>query len=200
MGPVERPGVAVPHVGGELQQLLEAAEAFRSRFERQADHGGLVGVVAGADAEPGSAAGEHVEGGDGLDQQRGRADRRPGDHRAEPHRIGGGGEEPEGGVGLEHRFVDAGGGVHLQEVVGDPEGVHPGLVDRSGQVHQVRGDVGRPAGPGVVGDGDAELHGCSTGVSAKVGCRAASAAMAASVERAVTPKWRRTNIEVPLAR
>ncbi len=133
----ERSGVAVPHVGGELEELFEAAEALGRGFERQAEIGGLVGLVAGAHTEPRPTAREHVEGGHDLDQECGRAHGRPGDHGAELHGRGRGGEEAEGGVGLEHRFVDAGGGVHLQEVVGDPQGVETGLVDGAGQLRQM---------------------------------------------------------------
>jgi hypothetical protein len=65
---LERGIVAGPHPGRDLQRLLEPIESLGHRRQRQAQ--GLRLLAAGADPEPRPATGEHVEGGDGLDQQR----------------------------------------------------------------------------------------------------------------------------------
>src|SRR5262249_21364195 len=56
----------------------------------------------------------------------------------------------EGGVGLEHRPVGGGVRVGLDEVIGDPQGVHAGLVGRAGDLTE--------AGAVVVRDADADAH------------------------------------------
>ena len=94
----------------------------------------LVLLVPGADAEPGAAAGQHVERGHRLDQQRGLAEGDRADHGAQAYPLADGGEVAEGGVGLEHRPVGGGVRVGLDEVVGDPQGVHAGLVGRAGDL------------------------------------------------------------------
>jgi len=60
--------IASPHRQREAQCLLQPLESFANGGERQAHRGRLPLVVSGSDPEPGPPAGEHVEGGDGLDQ------------------------------------------------------------------------------------------------------------------------------------
>lgn len=155
---MERATIAGPHVAGELQQLLEAHEPLGGGLERQPGHRGLVGLVAGPDAEPRPPTGEHVERGDHLDDQGWRPDQRPHDHGAEANRTGRRGQKPEGRVHLEHRFVDRRVRIHLQEVIGDPHRIQPGAVDSVGELDQSGGQAGGIVSPGVVGDGDAQLH------------------------------------------
>ena len=202
-GSVERSDVVVPQVRGELQQLLEQHEPFGGALEPQPGHGRLVGLVAGAHTQPGAAAGEHVERGDDLDEQRGRTDRRPRDHGAELHRVGHRSEVPERGVGLEHRFVDGRGRVHLQEVIGDPQRVDARTVDPARQVDQVATECVRAVGPRVVGEADAELHVPSDderGVRANTGWWSASATTASSDDVEVMSNCDRTNRAVGIAR
>ncbi len=54
-----------------LERLLEAHEALLERREGDAKSAALRFIPAGADAEPGAAAGQHIQAGDDLDQEAG---------------------------------------------------------------------------------------------------------------------------------
>jgi hypothetical protein len=95
----------------------------------------------------GPTTGEHVEGGDRLDEQAGRAEGDGGDHGTEPDATGAGPQETEGGVGLEHRLGQRARRVGLQQVVGHPQRVDAELVRRACHVAQPRRDLGRTARP-----------------------------------------------------
>lgn len=163
----ERGPVAVPQMSGQPEQLFETTEPLRGGLERQAHHRRFVLAIADPQTQPRPAARQHVQGGDGLDEQRRWSDRRRRDHRPQLDALRRRGHVGKGRVGLEHRFVDRGGRVHLQQVVGDPERVEAGPVDLLGEVGDLTGQRGRLAGPRVVGEGDAELH--DIGVSANTG-------------------------------
>jgi hypothetical protein len=107
-------------------------------------------LVPGADAQPGAAAGEHVERGHRLDQQRWLAEGDRADHGAQAYPPAGGGEVTEDGVGLEHRPIGGSVGVGLDEVIGDPHRVRPGLVGRVGDLAEV--------GAVVIRHADADTH------------------------------------------
>ena len=145
----ERGVVAGPHPGRDLQRLLEPLEPLGHRRQRQAHGVGLLAVVAGAEPEPGPPTREHVQGGDRLDQQGRGPEGDPGDHGAEPDPLGLGGQEPQGGVGLQHLGVaGCGGRVGLEQMVGHPDGVDPGLLGGAGQPRQRRAEPARAARPG----------------------------------------------------
>lgn len=63
--------------------FLELAVSVAQWWERDAEPTGFVRVLGGADAQPGAAAGEHVEAGDGLDQDSGMAVAHPRHQSAE---------------------------------------------------------------------------------------------------------------------
>jgi hypothetical protein len=67
--------VAAPHLQADLQGLLEPLEPLADRGERDAQPARLLLVPGGADAEPGTPAGQHVQRGDGLGQVRAEAGR-----------------------------------------------------------------------------------------------------------------------------
>src|SRR5689334_13827349 len=71
-------------------------------------------------------------------------------------------------------------------MVGHPAAVRPRVIGLARQGAEMPGDAVRGIWPGVVGDVDTELHGRR--VSANVGCRGASAAIASSVDAAVTSR------------
>ena len=75
-----------------------------------------------------------VERRDGLGQERRLAVRHAGDERAEPDRLGAGGERAEQRVGLEHLLLGAAEHRELEEVVHHEHGVEAGLLggDRLG--------------------------------------------------------------------
>ena len=78
-----RAGVAGPHLVGDLQRLLQPLEPLGQRAGTARPAQVLALVPGRADAEPGATAGEHVEGGDGLDEDAGMAIGDAGDERAE---------------------------------------------------------------------------------------------------------------------
>jgi hypothetical protein len=59
---------------------------------------------------------------------------------------------------LEHLGVRGAAGVGLDQVVGHPHGVHAGLLGGTGDAGELAADPGRAAGPGVVGDAEADAH------------------------------------------
>ena len=73
--------VAAPHLQADLQRLLEPLEPLRDRRERDAEPAGLLFVPARPDAEPGPAAGQHVERGDDLGEDARLPVDHPGDQR-----------------------------------------------------------------------------------------------------------------------
>jgi hypothetical protein len=159
VGPGERCLVAGPHPGGDLEGFLQPLEPLGNRRQRQAHGLRLLAVVAGPQPQPGPSARQHVQGGDRLDQQGRWPEGHPGDHGAEPHPPGLGGQEPQGGVGLQHLGV-AGrrGRVGLEQVVSHPYGVHPGLVGLAGDPGQPRSKPAGAVRPRVVRDADAHAH------------------------------------------
>ena len=76
--------VGTPHLQADLDSLLEALETLLERRERHSEAEVLALVPGGADAELGSAAGEHVERGDGLRQQARRSIGDAGDEEPQP--------------------------------------------------------------------------------------------------------------------
>ena len=116
-------------------------------------------VVPGcADPQPRSAAGEHVQRGHRL----GKDARVPvGDARhegAEPCRPGVGGQEAEGSVGLQHRFLGSANPPDLEEVVHDPDRVVAGAVGGPGDLGEGGPDLGRTARPCERRNLQSELH------------------------------------------
>jgi hypothetical protein len=158
--PLEPGVVAGPHPGGDLQRLLQPLEPLGDRGHVQAHGRRLLGLVARAQPEPGPSTGEHVEGGDRLDQQGRRPEGHPGDHGAEPDTLGLSGQEPQRGVGLQHLgLAGRGRRVGLEQVVDDPDGVDPGLVGVPDQAGELGSEPSRATGPGVVRHPDADAHG-----------------------------------------
>ena len=150
--------VRVPHLVGDLEGFFEALEALLERGEGHAESVVLAVEPGGADAEPGAAAGEDVEGGDLLRQDARVAIGDAGDHGAEADAGRLAGEVAEGGVGLEH--VVFGGADHgdLEVVVHDPDGVEPGGFGGGGDFGELRAEPGGAAGPGEVGDLKSDFH------------------------------------------
>jgi hypothetical protein len=75
--------VAAPHLQADLQGLLQPLEPLGDRRERDASPRDSSSFQAGADAEPGPAAGQHVQRGDDLGQDARVTVDRPGDQREE---------------------------------------------------------------------------------------------------------------------
>jgi hypothetical protein len=88
--------------------------------EVEAESGVLLLVPGGADAEDGAAAGDHVEGGDHLGEQRRVPVGHAGDERAEPDALRAGGERAEQRVALEDGLVRTAQRGQLPEMVHHP--------------------------------------------------------------------------------
>ena len=154
---LERRGVARPHALRDLQRLLQPLEALGDRRQREPKRARLRLVVARAEAEPGAAAGEHVEGRGGLDQQRGLAVGHRADHRAEPDALRVGGEDsratcrPRASRCPGRWSARPGRGGRPPTGCRCPRRRRPGRCDaRAARARAVR--------PRVVGEGEADLH------------------------------------------
>ncbi len=139
---VEAAVVAVradPHPGAELQGVLKQLVAGGRPREGDAETLTLLPVVTGADAQPGAATGEDVQGGHRL-RQHGRVpevDPRGQGHQPDRARVGG--EEAEGRVRLQARAFGAAHDRVLPQVVADRDAVEASLVGQ-------RRDFGEQAG------------------------------------------------------
>src|SRR5688500_10030513 len=76
--------LALPHAEADLDRLLQHLESLRERWKGKTQTARFFLVPAGADAQHRAAAGEHVEGGNHLGEQRGMAEVNPGHQRHEP--------------------------------------------------------------------------------------------------------------------
>jgi len=133
---------AAPHLQADLQGLLQPFEPLGGRREVQAKPGGF--LLVDADAEPGTVAGQRVQGGHGLGEQAGPAVGHRCHERVQQNPFGCRGEVAEGCVGLEHALL--GGARELPEVVHDGQ---PGDADGLGVPGQPARDGAKPGGPPV---------------------------------------------------
>ena len=154
-----------PHLQGDLQRLLQSLEPLGGRWVRDAEASVLLFVPRGADAEPGSAAGEDVESRHGLDEGAGMPVGHAGHHGAQldPFRLTRG--ERQGGVALEHVQLRRADHRDLVEVVHHPEGVQSGCISVTGDPAEGGADRRRSVRPGEVGDLDTKAHGLSLRLS-----------------------------------
>src|SRR5215212_5155794 len=145
--PLEGLLVAAPHQQGYLERLLEHLEPRFKWRERDAEAARLLFVVAGADAEPCAAPGEHVQRRHHLDEDGGVTEVHPRNHRCEPGRAGVGGQECQGCVAL--RLVGLG-ATHdrvLPEVVRHADSVEPAILGGTRDPHQRVTELRRSPGP-----------------------------------------------------
>ena len=143
-----RAALALPHAVGDLERVLEHLEPLgRGRpGEPEAIRFGL--VPAGADAEPGPAAGEDVEGRRGLDPQPRGAVGGAADHQPEAGPLAVGGHEAERRPALEHRLELGARRADLPEVIHHPDRVEADVVGGPHGAGEGRSDRLRAAGPG----------------------------------------------------
>src|SRR4029079_5747301 len=149
--------LTVEHAVGHAQGVLEQLEAVGQRRKAEAEGAGLLGVPGGADAEPGAATAEHVEGRRGLHPQAGRAVMHAAHEEAEARPGGHGREVAERGPALEHRVTRRADAPDLEEVVHDADRVAADLVRVPGDPSQRRPDLGIAAGPRERADLEADL-------------------------------------------
>jgi hypothetical protein len=105
----------------DLQRLLQHLEPMADRREGYAQPGVFAVVPGGADAEHGTALGQHIEGGHRLGQQSGIAVGDAGDQHGQRDFLGLSGQKSHRGVALEERIFGGQQSVHLKEVVGQGE-------------------------------------------------------------------------------
>jgi hypothetical protein len=150
--------VPAPHLQADLQRLLQPLEPLRDRRERDAQPAGLLVVPGRPDAEPGPAAGEHVEGGHDLRQDPGM----PVHHAShQGDQLGAGRacrQVPERGVGLQHLALGRPDRADLEEVVHHRDEVESRVVRGAGDSGQVRPEPGWSARRGEVRDLQSNLH------------------------------------------
>ena len=103
--PLVRPVVVAPHLLADLQRLLQPLEPLADRHHRHAQAALLPLVPGRADAQPGPAAGQHVQRGDDLRQQPGMPVHHAGDEHPERHPLGLRGDVAERRVRLQHRLL-----------------------------------------------------------------------------------------------
>jgi hypothetical protein len=125
---VERRALAAQHRDDDLQRLVEPLEPVGEGAELEAELLVLQLEPAGADAQHGPAAADHVEGGDGLGQHRRVAVGVAGDQRGQLDPGGGGGQRAERRVGLEHGLVGGSDAGQLVEVIHHERGVEAGAL------------------------------------------------------------------------
>src|SRR5207248_6917258 len=118
---------------------------------------GLLGVVAGADAEHGAAAREHVERGNALGEQTSVAVGGRGCQRQQANALRARSDEADGGVGLDLAGLDAAGVLAAPYVVGDADGVEAASLGRFNCVCQSLAQPLGAAAPVRRGDVQAEL-------------------------------------------
>jgi hypothetical protein len=144
---LERRLVTCPHMLRQSQSLLEPLEALADGRQVEIHRFRFVFLVAGAQAEPGAAAGKHVECGDRPDEQSSRPVSHRRHHGAEADPRGAGGEVTESGIRLEHLGIGGTGRVCLKKVVGDPHCVESGLLCALGDAHELVAETARVTEP-----------------------------------------------------
>jgi hypothetical protein len=150
--------VALPHLVGDLQGFLQLLETLGGGGEGYAQAAALLLVPAGADAQRGAAAGQHVQGGDDLEQQSRMPVVHPGDLRAEPDFRGDAGQEGERRVTLQHLVLRRADVLDLEEVVHHPQRVEPRVVGGLRHCGELRAEMGGSGRPTEVADCQANLH------------------------------------------
>ena len=137
-----------PRLAGHAQGVVEQPEAIGQIGEGDAQRARLLDVPRRADAEPGAAAGQHVERRRRLDPEPGCAIRDGTDHQPQARALRVAGHEAERGHALEHRLLELAHAADLEQVVHDPDRVEAGIVGRAADARQGRADLGVAAGPG----------------------------------------------------
>ncbi len=123
-----RAALALPHLVGDDQRLLEHLEALAEGREREAERARLLLVPRGADAEDRAPAGDHIERRRLLREERGVAIRDPGHQRPKSDATGLTRECGEGHPALEHRFRDRPHARDLVQVVHHRDQAETGLL------------------------------------------------------------------------
>src|SRR6185369_2613053 len=153
--------LALEHLLRDLECLLEHLEAHAERREVESEPHGFLLVPGGAEAQPGTAAGQHVERRRGLDPDARMPVVDAADHQsdARPFRVGA--DESEGRPALEHRLVDRAHAPDLEEVVHDPDRIEADIVGGPDDPLEVPRQRRCPARKGERGDLQAKLHASS---------------------------------------
>ena len=145
--------LAAEHGSTDGERVLEHLEALLHRWEVDAECHVLDVEPGGADAEERPAAGDDVECGHLLGEDRGVPVGHSGDQRAEHGRLGASRERAQQGVGLEHLGVGRAEEGELEEVVHDHDGVEAALLAGGGHGrHSVEELVRADSGVGEARD------------------------------------------------
>src|SRR5918998_4874500 len=142
-----RLGFSRPHLVGDLQGFFQPLEALGGRGERHTQASGLPLVPSRADAEVGAPAREHVEGGDGLQQNARITVVHAGNQGAELNLLGDARQVVEDVIALEHGFLGFAHPPDLEEVIHHPDACEAGLVGGLSDFCQLRSDRTWGVGP-----------------------------------------------------
>ena len=149
----QRNRLAPQHRHDDLQRFLQLLEPVGEGTELVTERLVLELEPARADAERRSTAGDVVECGDRLRQQRRVPVGVAGDQGREPHRLGVLGQRRQHRVALEHRLIVGADARQLVEVVHHEHPVETGRLGRLGLSDDIAEDVGvGDAGVGEIGD------------------------------------------------
>ena len=162
---VVRALVPGPHLQADLDGLLELLETLGDRREPDAEAARLFLVPARADPQPRPAAGQHVQGGDGLGQDARVPVDGPGDERAEPGARRVRGQEAQRGVRLQHFVLGRPDRADLEEVVHDHDVREAGVVRGAGHGGQGGAELFGTSRPGEIGNLKSDLHTITSGSS-----------------------------------
>src|SRR5215203_4314044 len=157
--------LAAPHPEGYLERLLQHLEAFFLRREGDAEPRCLLWVVAGADAEAGPPAGEHVQCGNRLDEHGRVTEVYSRHHRRQPYLFGVGRQEGKRRVAF--RFVRLG-TAHdrmLPQVVGHPDAVEARFLGDPADLREVLAEPSRTTSPVEAVELQSEFHDSNHSVS-----------------------------------
>src|SRR5918998_2649515 len=136
-----------PHLVGDLQGFFQPFEALRGGWKRDAQALGLALVPSRADAEVGAPAREHVEGGDGLQQNARITVVHAGNQGAELNLLGDARQVVEGAIALEHGFLGFADPPDLEEVIHHPDACEAGFVGGLSDFCELRSDRTGGVGP-----------------------------------------------------
>lgn len=152
--------IAAPHPQGYLDRLLEHLEALPLWREGDPEPVRLLLVVARADAEAGTPAGEYIQGAYGLHEDGRVTEVHPGHHRRESYPLRVGRQERERRVTLRFVRLWAAHDRMLPDMVGHPDAVEASFLRDPADIRDVPTEPLRSSGPVEAVELHSELHAC----------------------------------------